>query len=58
VIGAHGSLLPSLAHLMLTRYRGGCRGDSLPSAFPDTAKVDGVPGQNTCAMVQDAIFQQ
>lgn len=58
VVNAHGPLLPALAYSMLSSYRGGCRSDSLPEAFPDTAKADGIPGPNTCAMVQDAIFQQ
>lgn len=54
VINAHGPMLPSLAHSMLTSYRD----DSLPLAFPDAAKSDGIPGPNACAMVQDAIFRQ
>lgn len=58
VVNAHGPLLPSLAHSLLTSYRGGCRDDNLPAAFPDTAKADGIPGPNACAVVQDAIFQQ
>ncbi|WP_282604223.1 hypothetical protein [Pelagibius sp. Alg239-R121] len=58
VLNDHGPLLPELAASMLRSYRGGCRDDSLPPPFPDSAKADGAPGPNSCALVQDAIFRQ
>ena len=56
VLNDHGPLIPEIAASMLTSYRGGCRDDSLPDAFPATAKADGVPGPNTCRLLQHAIF--
>ncbi|WP_420335391.1 hypothetical protein [Roseibium sp.] len=56
VLNDHGPLLPDIAASMLTSYRGGCRDDSLPPPFPDTAKADGTVGPNTCRLIQDAIF--
>lgn len=56
VLNDHGPLIPDLAASMLTSYRGGCRDDSLPPPFPDTAKADGAAGPNTCRLIQDAIF--
>jgi hypothetical protein len=47
-----------MATTMLQSYRGGCTDESLPGAFPDTAKNDGIPGPNTCQLFQDVIFQQ
>jgi len=44
--------------MMLNTYRSGCTDESLPASFPDTAKADGEPGPNTCALVQAAVFQQ
>lgn len=58
VINDHGPLIPEMADTMLNSYRGGCTDESLPGPFPDTAKADGEPGPNTCALVQAAIFQQ
>lgn len=58
VINDHGLLIPELAANMLNSYRGGCTDESLPPAFPDTAKADGVPGPNTCRLVQISIFRQ
>ena len=58
VLNDHGPLIPELAASMLTSYRGGCRDDSLPPPFPDTAKADGLSGPNGCALIQDAIFMQ
>lgn len=58
VLNDHGPLVPGIAASMLTSYRGGCRDDSLPPPFPATAKADGPPGPNTCALIQDAIFVQ
>ena len=56
VLNDHGPMIPEIAASMLTSYRGGCRDDSLPEAFPATAKADGVPGPNTCQLLQHAIF--
>jgi len=47
-----------MAEMMLNTYRSGCTDESLPASFPDTAKADGEPGPNTCALVQAAVFQQ
>lgn len=56
VLNDHGPLIPEISASMLTSYRGGCRGDSLPPPFPDTAKADGIEGPNECRLIQDAIF--
>lgn len=56
VLNDHGPVVPELLASMLTSYRGGCTDESLPPPFPDTAKADGAPGPNACALVQDAIF--
>lgn len=58
VLNDHGRLIPEIAASMLTSYRGGCSDSSLPPPFPTSAKTDGMPGPNTCALIQDAIFQQ
>lgn len=58
VLNDHGPLVPAMAASMLTSYRGGCRNDSLPPPFPDSAKADGMPGPNSCMLIQDSIFQQ
>lgn len=58
VLNDHGPLLPSQAHSMVHSYRGGCTTESIPPAFPETAATDGVPGPNTCALVQVVVFQQ
>jgi len=58
VINDHGPLIPEMAEMMLNTYRTGCTDESLPASFPDTAKADGEPGPNTCALVQAAVFQQ
>lgn len=56
VLNDHGPLIPDLAASMLTSYRGGCRDESLPPPFPDSAKADGVAGPNACQLIQDAVF--
>lgn len=56
VLNDHGPLIPEIATSMRTSYRGGCRDDSLPPPFPPSAKADGAPGANRCALIQDAIF--
>ena len=57
VVNDHGPKIPGLVGEMLHTYRGGCTNESLPGLFPDTAKNDGTPGDNTCRLYQDAIFQ-
>ncbi len=57
VINSHGPLIPERASEMLNTYRAGCTDESLPPPFPDTAKADGEPGPNACALVQAAVFQ-
>jgi hypothetical protein len=58
VLNDHGPLVPEITASMLTSYRGGCRDDSLPPPFPNTAKTDGTPGPNGCLLIQDSIFIQ
>ena len=58
VINDHGPPLEGKLAAMLTSYRTGCTDESLPPPFPDTAKADGEPGPNKCALMQDVIFQQ
>ncbi|MEH6470506.1 MAG: hypothetical protein V7752_04580 [Halopseudomonas sp.] len=58
IINQHGAANTALLASMLGSYRGGCTDQSLPAAFPDSAKTDGKPGPNTCKMVQVARFQQ
>ena len=58
VVNAHGPVIRRLLESMLTSYRGSCRDKSLPPPFPKTAKSDGIPGPNSCRLVQDVIFQQ
>jgi hypothetical protein len=57
VLNDHGPLLPEMASTMVNTYRGGCADESIPDAFPDSARADGEPGPNTCRLVQDAIFE-
>ncbi len=56
VLNDHGPLVPEISASMLTSYRGGCRTESLPPPFPETAKKNGIPGPNDCRLIQDAIF--
>lgn len=58
VINDHGPLLPDMARSMLGSARGGCSDESLPKMFPASAMTDGMPGPNTCRLVQDVIFTQ
>jgi len=58
VINDHGPLIPQMAPTMLSSYRGGCRDEGLPKVFPATAKADGKPGPNRCALIQSATIQQ
>ncbi|MGQ0641228.1 MAG: hypothetical protein ACT4P6_10740 [Gemmatimonadaceae bacterium] len=58
VLHDHGPRLPELARNMITTFRGGCTNASIPAAFPPAAFADGIPGPNTCRLVQVAILQQ
>lgn len=58
VVNEHGPLVGGLEHSMLTTYRGGCTDESLPAAFPETAKANGEPGPNACRLLQTAVFVQ
>lgn len=58
VINDHGPLIADDVSSMINSYRGGCTDESLPPPFPDTAKADGLPGPNTCRLIQTTIFQQ
>jgi hypothetical protein len=58
VINDHGPVLGDMISTMLGSYRGGCTDASLPPPFPDTAKADGEPGPNKCALYQVVFFQQ
>lgn len=57
VLNDHGPLKPGAEHEMLTTYRAGCSDDSIPKAFPDTARADGNAGSNQCRLVQLAVFE-
>jgi hypothetical protein len=56
VVNDHGPAIPGRIATMLSSYRDGCTDESLPPPFPATAKNDGQPGPNACALTQDAIF--
>lgn len=57
-VNDHGPLLPDMAHSMIGFSRGGCMDESIPAMFPAVARADGIPGPNTCRLVQVAIFTQ
>jgi len=57
VINHHGPLIPEMTATMLNSYRGGCTDESLPEVFPETAKQDGEPGPNSCALLQVAVLE-
>lgn len=56
VIHDHGPLITELASDMVSSFRGGCTLDSVPPHYPDTARVDGEGGPNTCRTQQVALF--
>ena len=56
VLNDHGPRIEGRVYEMLTSYRGGCSDESLPPPMPDTARAQGKPGPNSCAMVQFAQF--
>lgn len=57
VLNDHGPKLPEYMPGMIRTYRGGCRDEGLPPIFPASAKADGEPGPNTCALWQVAVFE-
>jgi hypothetical protein len=62
VVMDHGPALPGLLSNQISTLRGGCTDKSVNTppiaGFPQVAKDDGIPGPNTCRLVQLAIFQQ
>lgn len=58
VVHDHGPLIQGREAEMIGTFRGGCAEESLSDMAPDTARADGQPGPNTCALVQDVIFVQ
>jgi hypothetical protein len=62
VVMDHGPALPGLLASQISSLRGGCTDESVNtppiSGFPDVAKADGIPGPNTCRLVQLAILIQ
>lgn len=57
ILQDHGPVIEGRELEMLSTYRGGCIDDSIPAAFPDTARAQGDEGPNQCRMVQVAVFQ-
>ncbi len=58
IIMDHGPALPGLVANQISTLRGGCTDASVPAAFPPVAHADGIPGPNTCRLVQVAILEQ
>jgi hypothetical protein len=62
VVMEHGPALPGLVSNQISTLRGGCSDESVNTApisnFPAVAKADGIPGPNTCRLVQLAILEQ
>ncbi|UCH25588.1 MAG: hypothetical protein JSV66_16925 [Trueperaceae bacterium] len=56
MINDHGPVLEGMMEELTLTYRGGCTDESLPAAFPDTAKADGVAGPKSCQLFQFATF--
>jgi hypothetical protein len=53
----HGPAIPGLVSNQISTLRGGCTDASVPGAFPAVAKADGIPGPNTCRLVQFAVLE-
>ena len=53
----HGPAIPDLVSNQISTLRGGCTTESVPAAFPAVAKADGIPGPNTCRLVQFAVLE-
>lgn len=58
VLMDHGPQIEDKVDAMLGTLRGGCTDESVPAAYPDTAKADGFAGPNRCQLYQVAIFVQ
>lgn len=58
VVHDHGPLIAGREAEMIGTFRGACLEESLSKMAPDTARADGQPGPNRCALVQDVIFMQ
>lgn len=54
----HGPAIPELVASQISTLRGGCTDESVPAAFPPVAHADGIPGPNTCRLVQFAVLEQ
>ncbi len=54
----HGPAIPGLVENQISTLRGGCTDESVPKAFPPVAHADGIPGPNTCRLVQFGVFEQ
>jgi hypothetical protein len=54
----HGPKIPELVANQISTLRGGCTTSSIPPAFPPAAFADGIPGPNTCRLVQFAVLEQ
>jgi hypothetical protein len=54
----HGPKIPDLVANQISTLRGGCTSSSIPAAFPPAAFADGIPGPNTCRLVQFAVLEQ
>lgn len=57
ILNDHGPVIEGMETEMTSTYRGGCTDESLPEAFPKTAKEDGTPGPNACTLWQSVTFQ-
>ena len=53
-----GPVIEGMEDEMLGSLRGGCTDESVPAAYPETAKADGFTGPNTCQLYQVALFVQ
>jgi hypothetical protein len=52
VLMDHGPVIPGMVANQTSTLRGGCTDASVPAAFPPVAHQDGIPGPNTCRLVQ------
>jgi hypothetical protein len=53
----HGPAIPGLISNQISTLRGACTDSSIPAAFPPAAFADGIPGPNTCRLVQFAVLE-
>lgn len=54
----HGPLIADRAEDMMGSYRANCTDASVPPFYPDTARVDGTPGDYACKVLQFAVLVQ